>query len=297
MCYKLSRNNKKYLATWQKSTLPLTLRGKDVPSKDRYSPEDEDYDVDADYKVEDEPGPEAPGDDLQYDELQDNDGDVEELPGDKKSREEEQKDKFKDRDNDKAATEISSLVKEIEDLDIELSNLLENYKNAKENRAVQVEIERAVNNALASSTLSMPSRWTTESYQVKEEYRRSPPRESPLREANAEPQYRELETYPKSYHKKWEQPESNVKEEWSYERSMEKFLKANPTSAGAGDSYRGREDYMVSSYSQRSREGYKPALRGSVGVDMPTKPYHYKGGYCANAKRFILHICCDTRIV
>lgn len=257
----------------------LTRRGKDAPSKDQYSPEDEDYDVDADYKVEDEPGPEAPGDDLQYDELQDNDGDAEEPPAEGKSRKEELKDKVRERGNDNAAAEISDLAKEIEDLDIELSSSLENYKNAKENRAVQVEIERAVNNALASGSLPVPSRWTTESYQVKEEYRRSPPRESPLLEANAESQHREPETHSRSYHRKWEQPESTAKEEWSYERSMEKFLKANPTSAGAGDSYRGREDYMVSSYSQRSREGYKPVLRGSVGIDVPTKPYHYKGGY------------------
>lgn len=145
-----------------------------------------------------------------------------------------------------------------------------------------MEIERAISNALAN-TYDIPNRWTMESYQIKEEHRRSPARDSPLIERNTESQYRE-EQYTKNYPKKWEQPEITNKEEWSYEKSMEKFLRANPTSAaGPSGSYRGKlgEDYLASSYSQRSRatEGYKPVLRGSVGVDIPSKPYHYKGGY------------------
>ena len=219
-----------------------------------------------DYKLEDDLGNEE--DQHQYDEPHDN------VEG------EDSKQVLKENmlmGTDDVVDEISALIKDIEDLDLDLSNTIENYKNVKGNRAVQVEVERAVNNALANNIFESSNRWTSEAYQVREEKRYSPNKDSPLIERSTEPQYKEQDHYIKSYTKKWEQPEPSNKEEWSYERSMEKFLRANPTSAAG--SHRG--EYTTSTYSQRSRgtEGHKPVLRGSVGVDIPTKPYHYKGVY------------------
>ena len=194
---------------------------------------------------------------------------VEELSADK---EENVESKFKD---DGIKNKIVDLTKAIEDLDVGLSNSLENYKNVKENRAVKLEIERAVNNALSENNLNVPGQWKRESYQVKEEIRRIPHNESPYIEVNAELRHREPEYYSRSYQKKWNEP--NIQEERVYEYSIKKLLKGNPISSV--NSY--KKEYLSSNYSQRSggTGSYKPSLRGIIGTDIPFKAYHYRSGY------------------
>ena len=171
------------------------------------------------------------------------------------------------------------------------------YKDAKGNRAVQMEIERVTDYALSSGRPEIGGRRIRDTYQEKEQSKySSPPRYSPpekVREQiryNPEEQVREEpedqfsnEAYTKNFPKRWEQPSNVEKEEWSYEKSMEKFLRANPTSSAVSSSssrQRVVEDYPSSRYEQKTRgiEGYKPTLRGNVGTEVSTKSYHYKKG-------------------